>query len=323
MACTVSVCCSSLAWTHAPRSLRASRLPVFPPLPSAPVHLHPPPTHTLTSSAVRGHAGSDFTRSHRVSSIDYTTVHAWTDQWLSCDDACRNSWFRQWITGHLQESQALGKPMVLEEFGRARPVPLRNDFYRRAPQPPAAARDPPQSSPPTTSRSRTRAAILMGSRPIRAATANRRLPPPILPRLRTAFDVMERAAATPSGGASGGTMFWLLAPNMVPDYDRYSVYVDNPAQREDASTVALIQKARGCSVGLESPPALPAAFWKGGKRMWGYMAIPCGCYVFCGSAALCCPREGMKLLLALELSACVPCCVLRAFPPLSVPASWE
>lgn len=37
-------------------------------------------------------------------------------------------------------------------------------------------------------------------------------------------------------------MFWILAPNPTPDYDRYSVYVENPKFPDDGSTVQIIAK---------------------------------------------------------------------------------
>lgn len=106
-----------------PPPLLALSPPLHPPSPAPPSHVSAP--------CVRS-TGTDFVRNHRPSSIDFTTIHAWVDQWLSCNDECRNNWFRQWIRGHIQESNALGKPLLLEEFGRPRPVNLRNQLYRRA-----------------------------------------------------------------------------------------------------------------------------------------------------------------------------------------------
>jgi mannan endo-1,4-beta-mannosidase len=61
---------------------------------------------------------------HDGPAIDYTTVHIWIQNWGWYDPAKHDSTYpaaRQkmldYLNHHAEESQRLGKPMVLEEFG--------------------------------------------------------------------------------------------------------------------------------------------------------------------------------------------------------------
>ncbi|KAK9802964.1 hypothetical protein WJX73_000055 [Symbiochloris irregularis] len=64
--------------------------------------------------AVQG-SGQSFENNHKSANIDYASMHLWPDNWnnpilpMSFDDA--------WISDHEAASTALGKPLVLSEFG--------------------------------------------------------------------------------------------------------------------------------------------------------------------------------------------------------------
>ncbi|EIE24131.1 glycoside hydrolase [Coccomyxa subellipsoidea C-169] len=58
--------------------------------------------------------GQDFQAQHAFPSIDYTTIHLWPDNWETQDP----DFPRTWIEAHDRASAAMGKPLVLEEFGK-------------------------------------------------------------------------------------------------------------------------------------------------------------------------------------------------------------
>ncbi|KAG5601826.1 hypothetical protein H5410_033196 [Solanum commersonii] len=65
--------------------------------------------------------GTDFISSHLVKEIDFATIHAYTDQWLSgqSDDA-QSTFMQRWMISHWQDSRTiLKKPLVLSEFGKS------------------------------------------------------------------------------------------------------------------------------------------------------------------------------------------------------------
>ena len=47
--------------------------------------------------------------------VDYAAIHLWPDNWRRWDPA----FGREWLDGHIRNAQALGKPLLLEEFGKA------------------------------------------------------------------------------------------------------------------------------------------------------------------------------------------------------------
>ena len=62
-----------------------------------------------------GHTGSDFLPNHAAKDIDYAAIHLWPDNWQRWD----LPFGKAWIEGHIQGARQLGKPLVLEEFGKA------------------------------------------------------------------------------------------------------------------------------------------------------------------------------------------------------------
>ncbi|KAL0360208.1 UNVERIFIED_CONTAM: Mannan endo-1,4-beta-mannosidase 2 [Sesamum radiatum] len=65
--------------------------------------------------------GTDFIRSNLIKEIDFTTIHAYPDAWLSGqDDEAQMTFMRRWMTSHWTDSRTLlKKPMVFTEFGKS------------------------------------------------------------------------------------------------------------------------------------------------------------------------------------------------------------
>lgn len=59
--------------------------------------------------------GQDFVPNHAVEGIDFTSIHMWPDNW----DRTDLDFGKAWINAHLAQSRIMGKPLVLEEFGKA------------------------------------------------------------------------------------------------------------------------------------------------------------------------------------------------------------
>ncbi|BDA46186.1 Mannan endo-1,4-beta-mannosidase 1 [Coccomyxa sp. Obi] len=60
--------------------------------------------------------GQDFQAQCDLPSIDYCTIHMWPDNWESTDPMFPHTW----IEAHEAVSAAMGKPLVLEEFGKGK-----------------------------------------------------------------------------------------------------------------------------------------------------------------------------------------------------------
>eukprot|EP00887_Chlorella_sp_A99_P006508 scaffold3.g6508.t1 len=80
------------------------------------------------------HAPADFVVDHSDSNIDYASFHAWPDLWkcLSCSQALPLDFFSKWIAQHVADAGRLGKPVVLEEFGKAIDGGGRDAYYQAA-----------------------------------------------------------------------------------------------------------------------------------------------------------------------------------------------
>eukprot|EP01024_Parvocaulis_polyphysoides_P038581 TRINITY_DN346_c0_g1_i2.p1 TRINITY_DN346_c0_g1~~TRINITY_DN346_c0_g1_i2.p1 ORF type:complete len:516 (-),score=70.28 TRINITY_DN346_c0_g1_i2:1578-3125(-) len=59
-------------------------------------------------------SGQDSPRDHSSQYIDYVSSHVWLDNWARVD----LDFLRNWIEGKIQEANSLGKPLVLQEFGK-------------------------------------------------------------------------------------------------------------------------------------------------------------------------------------------------------------
>ena len=62
--------------------------------------------------------GHDFVAHHSLQDIDFATIHVWPDQWLQCCTVeCLIPFLDRWVAGHIAASDAIGKPLMVEEFG--------------------------------------------------------------------------------------------------------------------------------------------------------------------------------------------------------------
>ncbi|KAK9814964.1 hypothetical protein WJX73_003441 [Symbiochloris irregularis] len=59
--------------------------------------------------------GQDFLPNHMARGIDYASIHLWPDNWARTDDPFGYGW----LYAHMEDAQTAGKPLVLEEFGKA------------------------------------------------------------------------------------------------------------------------------------------------------------------------------------------------------------
>lgn len=59
--------------------------------------------------------GQDFVPNHDIPAIDYTSIHMWPDPWARTD----LDFGKAWLNAHLAQSRIIGKPLLLEEFGKA------------------------------------------------------------------------------------------------------------------------------------------------------------------------------------------------------------
>ena len=73
-----------------------------------------------------GYLGVDFVRNHLPETIDFACFHVWPDWWgLNYEQSMA------WATDHIQDAEDyLGKPVVLEEFGKQQPIETRDQFYQ-------------------------------------------------------------------------------------------------------------------------------------------------------------------------------------------------
>ncbi|CAL5224249.1 g6902 [Coccomyxa viridis] len=61
------------------------------------------------------HTGQDFLPNHMVDGIDFASLHLWPDNWARTDEY----FGRKWLDTHLKDQWYMGKPVVIEEFGKA------------------------------------------------------------------------------------------------------------------------------------------------------------------------------------------------------------
>jgi hypothetical protein len=165
--------------------------------------------------------GSDFVRHHAIEHIDFATIHVWPEHWLQCCSVdCLLPFLTSWLNGHIDVAgDKLAKPLLIEEFGakmRCFLAPPSAPPYAMSPPPPLdtgrkllAA---PESSPPPELTGR----LLLRNEMYTMIYSNGR----------------DAAAA---GRAFGGSLFWLLGIDGVPDSDFYTIYVP-----QDLTTVKLI-----------------------------------------------------------------------------------
>ena len=77
--------------------------------------------------------GGDFVRNFATPELDFACVHIWTDLWLYCDEECKLAFLESWVVGHLQEARdTFNKPVLLQEFGKWKPLAIRDRFFKKA-----------------------------------------------------------------------------------------------------------------------------------------------------------------------------------------------
>ncbi|KAG1328339.1 putative mannan endo-1,4-beta-mannosidase 9 [Cocos nucifera] len=64
--------------------------------------------------------GTDFISNNMISRIDFTTIHAYPDQWISGSEEAQLAFLKSWIQSHMDDSGAvIKKPLMITEFGRS------------------------------------------------------------------------------------------------------------------------------------------------------------------------------------------------------------
>lgn len=58
--------------------------------------------------------GQDWIGNHRSENIDFLSIHIWPNNWNRTDAEFQ----RDWIRAHIQGAKELGKPLLIEEFGK-------------------------------------------------------------------------------------------------------------------------------------------------------------------------------------------------------------
>jgi mannan endo-1,4-beta-mannosidase len=95
------------------------------------------PNHLVTTGSEGNPPGEtmDFKKTHDGPNIDYATIHIWPQNWGWYDPMQPSSYeaaegkARDYFEQHAAEAAALGKPLVLEEFGLARDRDPLHDIY--------------------------------------------------------------------------------------------------------------------------------------------------------------------------------------------------
>ncbi|XP_077231839.1 mannan endo-1,4-beta-mannosidase 5-like [Tasmannia lanceolata] len=69
--------------------------------------------------------GTDFISNHLIKEIDFATIHAYPDIWLSGqNDNSQMEFMQRWMSSHWQDSRTiLKKPLVFAEFGKSKKDP--------------------------------------------------------------------------------------------------------------------------------------------------------------------------------------------------------
>ncbi|XP_074303647.1 mannan endo-1,4-beta-mannosidase 7-like [Silene latifolia] len=76
--------------------------------------------------------GTDFIANNQIPEIDFATVHAYPDQWISnSNDQAQLGFVNNWLTSHIQDAQnILRKPLLLAEFGKSNRDPGFSTYQR-------------------------------------------------------------------------------------------------------------------------------------------------------------------------------------------------
>ncbi|KAJ8443669.1 hypothetical protein Cgig2_019651 [Carnegiea gigantea] len=76
--------------------------------------------------------GTDFIANNQIPGIDFATVHAYPDQWVSnANDDAQLAFVNNWLTSHIEDAQSiLRKPLLLAEFGKSEKDPGYSTYQR-------------------------------------------------------------------------------------------------------------------------------------------------------------------------------------------------
>ena len=58
--------------------------------------------------------GQNFSANHAPQTIDFAAIHLWPDNWEIWDPEFLDRWIQQ----HVKDAIAMGKPLLVEEFGK-------------------------------------------------------------------------------------------------------------------------------------------------------------------------------------------------------------
>ncbi|CAK0746787.1 hypothetical protein CVIRNUC_001718 [Coccomyxa viridis] len=76
-----------------------------------------------------GQIGQDFVPDHMPAAIDFATMHTWPDNWDRNDFAYQ----KEWMDAHMDDAEKrLGKPVLLEEFGKRLIKGKDNELFEKA-----------------------------------------------------------------------------------------------------------------------------------------------------------------------------------------------
>lgn len=75
--------------------------------------------------------GVDIDRLHRNDAIDFICVHVWADNWMDSDEESKLRFLDRWVREHIARSKSSSKPVIFEEFGKKRPLAVRDAFFTR------------------------------------------------------------------------------------------------------------------------------------------------------------------------------------------------
>lgn len=76
----------------------------------------------------------DFVLDHSDDNIDFAGFHIWPDLWkcTDCATALPLDFFKTWISQHVTDAALIGKPLILEEFGKQNGDGQRDAYFQAA-----------------------------------------------------------------------------------------------------------------------------------------------------------------------------------------------
>lgn len=221
---------------------------------------------------MNGSEGVDFIRDHQVSGIDYATAHSWPDHWGFSLATTMGFLSRQLSDA----DDVLGKPCVLEEYGKARDTAaVASEHGSLAAATAITAIDRAHYDPETYFSPGVTPYEVPGAQPFHRSRTGKTTAwghPARRPRPGDAKRARQALAGTAIrdlffqnycdllvAHQAGSSNLWILYHDSYPDYDGFGVYY--PA---DSSTVAILEAHAAAMAALGAPtsaadPATPAS----------------------------------------------------------------